>query len=94
MQLDLREKSLQDVFVIVESIAREELHPAIDFQWDSRWEDFLEAGNWITKPDHFDLVELVMRLEEEFGITISDEDAEKQETVEQTVRYVWEKVSG
>ncbi|MEO6654738.1 MAG: acyl carrier protein [Pyrinomonadaceae bacterium] len=93
MQLDLREKSIDDVFVIVERIAREELHPAIDFQWNSRWEDFMKVGNSLTKPDGFDLVELVMRLEEEFSIIISDEEAEKQKTVEQTVRYVWETIS-
>ena len=38
--------------------------------------------------DSLDVVELVMALEEEFGLEISDEDAEKLTTVEQAVSYI------
>ena len=38
--------------------------------------------------DSLDLVELVMAIEEEFDITIPDEDAEKLLTVGQTIDYV------
>ena len=38
--------------------------------------------------DSLDLVELVMSLEEEFGIEISDEGAEKIQTVQDAVEYV------
>ena len=38
--------------------------------------------------DSLDVVELVMALEEEFGLEISDEDAEKLTTVEQAVEYI------
>lgn len=38
--------------------------------------------------DSLDVVELVMALEEEFGLEISDEDAEKLSTVEQAVKYI------
>jgi len=38
--------------------------------------------------DSLDVVELVMALEEEFGLEISDEDAEKLTTVEQAVTYI------
>jgi acyl carrier protein len=41
--------------------------------------------------DSLDTVELVMALEEEFGIEISDEDAEKITTVGQAVKYIEEK---
>ncbi|HAW49629.1 TPA: acyl carrier protein [bacterium] len=41
--------------------------------------------------DSLDTVELVMALEEEFGIEIPDEDAEKIRTVGDAVRYVQEK---
>ena len=42
--------------------------------------------------DSLDTVELVMELEEEFGITIPDEDAGRIETVEDAIRYIREKL--
>ena len=41
--------------------------------------------------DSLDTVELVMALEEEFGIEIPDEDAEKMTTVAQAIKYIEEK---
>jgi len=38
--------------------------------------------------DSLDIVELVMALEEEFNIEISDEDAEKIRTVKDVVTYI------
>lgn len=38
--------------------------------------------------DSLDLVELVMRFEEEFDIEIPDEDAEKITTVQEAVDYI------
>ena len=38
--------------------------------------------------DSLDLVEIIMKLEEEFGIEINDEDAEKLVNVAQVVDYV------
>ncbi len=43
--------------------------------------------------DSLDTVELVMALEEEFGIEISDEDAEKIQTVGDVSKYVDEHAS-
>ena len=40
--------------------------------------------------DSLDTVELVMALEEEFDIEISDEDAEKVRTVQDAVDYITE----
>ena len=40
--------------------------------------------------DSLDTVELVMALEEEFGIDIPDEDAEKMRTVGDAVAYIEE----
>ncbi|ALC16798.1 acyl carrier protein [Desulfuromonas soudanensis] len=40
--------------------------------------------------DSLDTVELVMALEEEFDVEISDEDAEKIQTVQDAVDYVTE----
>ncbi len=42
--------------------------------------------------DSLDTVELVMALEEEFGIEIPDEDAEKMTTVQEAVNYINKKV--
>lgn len=43
--------------------------------------------------DSLDTVELIMEFEDEFGIEISDEDAEKISTVGEAIRYL-EKVLG
>jgi len=40
--------------------------------------------------DSLDLVELIMAMEEEFGLEISDEDAEKIQTVQDAVTYITE----
>ena len=40
--------------------------------------------------DSLDIVELIMELEEEFGIEIPDEDAEKIRTVADAVKYIEE----
>ena len=44
--------------------------------------------------DSLDTVELVMALEEEFGIEIPDEDAEKMTTVGEAIKYIESKTSG
>lgn len=48
---------------------------------DASFREELEA-------DSLDLVELIMAFEEEFGGEISDEDAQKIETVGQAVEYI------
>ena len=42
--------------------------------------------------DSLDTVELVMALEEEYGIEIPDEDAEKLTTVGDAIKYIEEKL--
>ena len=63
--------------IIVEQLGvdEEEVKPAASFV------DDLGA-------DSLDVVELVMALEEEFGLEISDEDAEKLLSVQQAVDYI------
>ena len=41
--------------------------------------------------DSLDTVELIMALEEEFGVEIPDEDAEKMMTVGDAIKYINEK---
>ncbi len=43
--------------------------------------------------DSLDTVELVMALEEEFGIEIPDDDAEKMTTVGGAIKYIEEKAA-
>lgn len=40
--------------------------------------------------DSLDIVELIMALEEEFGVEIPDEDAEKIVTVKDAIKYIQE----
>jgi acyl carrier protein len=51
---------------------------------DASFREDLEA-------DSLDLVELIMELEEQFGMEIPDEEAEKITTVEEAVDYVAER---
>ena len=52
----------------------------------SHFRDDLEA-------DSLDLVELIMAFEEEFGGEITDDDAQKIETVGQAVTYINERMN-
>ncbi len=57
-------------------------------------EDVTPEANFVEDlgADSVDTVELVMAFEEEFGIEIPDEDAEKIVTVQQAVDYINEKL--
>lgn len=52
---------------------------------EARFKEELEA-------DSLDLVELIMAMEEQFGLEISDEDAEKIRTVQEVIDYIKERV--
>jgi acyl carrier protein len=57
-------------------------------------EDVTPEANFVEDlgADSLDTVELVMAFEEEFGIEIPDEDAEKILTVQQAIDYINEKL--
>jgi acyl carrier protein len=63
--------------IIVEQLGVDESKVVMD----ARFREDLEA-------DSLDLVELIMAFEEEFGGSISDEDAQKITTVTQAVEYL------
>ena len=74
------EEKVKDIIVEELGVEREKLKPDASFMED------LGA-------DSLDTVELVMALEEEFGIEIPDEDAEKITRVREATEYI-EKHSG
>lgn len=53
-------------------------------------EKVTEAASFIDDlgADSLDIVELVMRMEEEFDLEIKDEDAEKMKTVQDVMTYL------
>ncbi|MYA33318.1 MAG: acyl carrier protein [Gemmatimonadales bacterium] len=57
-------------------------------------EKVVDSANFVDDlgADSLDTVELVMAFEEEFGIEIPDEDAERMQTVEEAIAYLNEKV--
>ena len=78
--------SSEEVFEKVKAIIVEQLQVNEDIVTeDASFIDDLGA-------DSLDIVELIMALEEEFGIEIPDSDAEKVTTVEDVVNYIKENI--
>ncbi|RJQ54277.1 MAG: acyl carrier protein [Actinobacteria bacterium] len=73
---------MADVFEKVKDIIVEKL--GVDESEVGRETSFVEDLG----ADSLDLVELIMALEDEFGVEISDEEAEKITTVSQAVEYI------
>ena len=72
------EDKVKDIIAEQLGVKEEEIKP------ESSFVDDLGA-------DSLDTVEVVMALEEEFGVEIPDEDAEKITTVGDAVKYIEEK---
>jgi acyl carrier protein len=71
------ETKMTDIIANQLSVAKEKVVPKASFV------DDLGA-------DSLDLVELVMAMEEEFGIEIADEEAEKMQTVQDAIDFIKE----
>jgi acyl carrier protein len=87
-RLQRRDSVSSSVEEKVIGIVSEQLNvPKEDIKPESKFVDDLKA-------DSLDVVELVMEFEEEFEITIPDEDYEKIRTVGDAVKYITEKQGG
>ena len=74
----------EDILTKIQEITADRLGvDESDVMPDASFREDLEA-------DSLDLVELIMELEEQFGMEIPDEEAEKITTVEEAVDYVVE----
>jgi acyl carrier protein len=74
--------SRDEVFERIKEVLSERLSvEESDITEEANFQEDLDA-------DSLDLVEMIMELEDQFGIKIPDEDAQKIQTVGQAVEYV------
>ena len=74
-------------------VSQDKIKQIIADQLGVKKEEVVDSAKFVDDlgADSLDTVELVMALEEEFGIEIPDEDAEKLATVGDALRYIEEK---
>jgi acyl carrier protein len=81
--------------VLVSVTAEERLKKLIADQLSVNEEDITPDAHFIEdlNADSLDLVELVMAIEEEFGVKIPDEDVDKIQTVQDAIDYLREHIN-
>lgn len=77
MKLDAKELELKLIKIVAEKLNIEEKNVTAA----SRFQEDLGA-------DSLDIVELLMEIEEEFGVNISDDESERLKTVGDAVKYI------
>lgn len=80
MQDDVVFEKLATIIATKTKVKKEEITLDSDFELD-------------LKLDSLDIVEIVMAIEDEFNITISDDDVLKLKTVKDAVEYIKSKIS-
>lgn len=77
------------------AVSQDKVKQIIAEQLGVKKEEVTDAAKFVDDlgADSLDTVELVMALEEEFGIEIPDEDAEKMTTVGDAMKYIDEKAA-
>ena len=75
--------------------AEEKIRTIISEQLEVQEEEVVPEASFADDlgADSLDLVELVMAMEEEFGIEITDEEAERIQTVQDAVNFIEERTS-
>jgi len=79
-----KQESLVDVYSKLKEVASDVIYHDINYSWFPSWD-----GDLFKPSDSLERVELITRMEEEFGVSIPDQDVPSLETVAQTVRYLW-----
>ena len=89
---DILSQSLEDEQEMSSTETTERVKAIIVEQLGVPSEEVIESASFIEDlgADSLDIVELVMALEEEYDIEISDEDAEKIQTVGDAISYIQE----
>ena len=84
LKKDRKGQSLVDIYSKLKEVASDAIYHKIDYRWFSSLE-----GDLFNESDSLERVEFVIRIEEEFGVSIPDEDIHSIQIVGETVRYLW-----
>ncbi len=82
--------SSEEVLFMDEAAILDKIREVVADKLDADPGDVVDSASFVDDlgADSLDVVELIMGLEDEFGIEISDEEAEKLSTVGEAVRFI------